>query len=37
MDRFHIRVATQGREHDRQLIAVIPQALSESGDKETWR
>jgi threonine-phosphate decarboxylase len=37
MDRFHIRVATQGREHDRQLIAVLPQALSKSGDKETWR
>lgn len=28
MDRFHIRVATQGRENDRQLLAALPQALS---------
>ncbi|MFN3982842.1 MAG: pyridoxal phosphate-dependent aminotransferase [Caldilinea sp.] len=37
MDRFHIRVATQGREKDRQLIDALPGALSERDDKETWR
>lgn len=28
MDRFHIRVATQGREHDVQLLQALPHALT---------
>jgi histidinol-phosphate/aromatic aminotransferase/cobyric acid decarboxylase-like protein len=27
MDRYHIRVASQGREHDRRLVEVLPTAL----------
>lgn len=28
MDPFHVRVATQGSEHDRRLVEALPQALS---------
>ncbi len=36
MDRYHIRVATQGREHDSKLISVLAQVLSNADeDKES--
>lgn len=33
MDRFHIRVATQGRAQDQRLIDVLPLALAEAANK----
>lgn len=30
MDQFHIRVASQGRDHDRRLVEVLPTALRQS-------
>jgi hypothetical protein len=37
IDRYHILVATQGREHDRQVISIHPQDLPRFGNKETRR
>lgn len=34
MDHYHIRVATQGREHDSKLVAVLPQVLAKADDGE---
>jgi histidinol-phosphate/aromatic aminotransferase/cobyric acid decarboxylase-like protein len=30
MDRFHIRVASQGRDNDRRLVAALPQVLADT-------